>query len=285
MRPSTAMRPSSPTITRPKTSNNNYGKIPIRQVSNIQPTDIQEIKLQTQQILHKTKILKSQIVKIDFMISSETKAVNKTFEQNSEKQNPSQVSKTTIDNITRSIDGAENRIKALQDEIETLSKDDRGAIVDELQEEVKIAYCEYQRLGKALADTKEVAQSYKAQLHEAESFANSIGRLRATVRELKALNSSLRDKSNAYQIKHEKLLIEKQINDNLKKKNNQRWRDKVELKEAEYNQRMKQICDELNNEADVHEQKIIELHEIIQNMCQKISDHLIGVDQPPSFQE
>ena len=215
-RPSTAMKPKSPSITRPKTAHSNYGKIPIKQVTNVHPIDIQEIKLKTQQILQKNKMLKSQIIKVDFMISSETKAVNKTFEQNSEKQNPSQVSKTTIENVTRSIDGAENRIKALNAEIEAASKDDRGAIVDELQEEIKIAYCEYNRLGKALTETKEVAQSYKTQLHDAESFANSVGRLKASIRELKVLNSSLRDKSNAYQIKHEKLLIEKQIIENLK---------------------------------------------------------------------
>ena len=55
-RPTTAVRPKSPSITRPKTATSNYAKIPIRQVTNVHPIDVQEIKLKTQQVLQKNKI-------------------------------------------------------------------------------------------------------------------------------------------------------------------------------------------------------------------------------------
>lgn len=119
--------------------------------------------------------------------------------------------------------------------------------------------------------------SFDNQLVEAEFRASSqhASELKAAIRDTRTENASLRDKANAYQIKIEKINIEANIHDNQQKKlSAQKAMDKLEIEQAEENQKMKTLCDELNKEMEQHEQNVAELTEIIEQMKQKISDRL-----------
>lgn len=252
----------------------------------IRPAQVHELKLQTQQIKQQTTVLRTQLKRTEFQINHKTSAINKTFEQSTEKaQTSATIHATTIPNIKRNIEGAKNTLKTLKEQIDQVINDDKTSNVEELEEEVKMTYCEYRRLCEVLQEKRAEAGFYDNQLVEAEFRASPqhAGELKAAIRDTRAENATLRDKANAYQIKIEKINIEASIHDNQQKKvSAQKAMDKLEVEQAEENQKMKTLCDELNKEMEQHEQNVAELTEIIEQMKQKISDRLTNGPQPES---
>ncbi|OHT05894.1 hypothetical protein TRFO_26254 [Tritrichomonas foetus] len=245
----------------------------------VKPAQVHELKLQTQQIKQQTKVLRTQLKRTEFQISSQTNAINKTFEQSSEKPQTTTIHAYTIPNIKRNIEGAQNTLENLKVQIKQAENDDKTSTVEELEEELKITYCEYQRLAKALQDKKTEANHYDKQLTEAEYRASNphITELKAAIRDIRSQNASLRDKANAYQIKIEKMKIEQAIVEHQKNKvPTRKTMDDLEVERAEQNQRMNELCNELNEEAEQHDKNVAELTEIIEEMKMKISNKLTG---------
>lgn len=244
----------------------------------IRPAQVHELKLQTQQIKQQTTVLRTQLKRTEFQINHKTSAINKTFEQSTEKaQTSATIHATTIPNIKRNIEGARNTLKTLKEQIDQVINDDKTSNVEELEEEVKMTYCEYKRLCRVLQDKKAEASFYDKQLEETEfrASAQHASELKAAIRDTRAENATLRDKANAYQIKIEKIDIEAKIHEEQKKKSSEQAAlDNVEIEEAEQNQKMKKLCEDLNKEMEQHEQNVAELTEIIEQMKQKISDRL-----------
>lgn len=277
VRPKTSTQTSPLSPSRSTTSHRNRSAL--RQSPEIRPSQIHELKLQTQQLRQQTIILKSQLKRTEFQISSKTSAINKTFEQSSDKpQGSGTIHAHTITNLKKNISGARNTLQKLKEQIEAATNDDKTSLVEELEEELKMTYCEYQRHAKTLQDVKAEAAYFDKQLEEAEFRASQphINELRAAIKETKLENASLRDKANAYQVKLEKIDIEAQIQGYQQKRvPPQKVMDQLEIDRAEQNQRMKELCDELNAEQEQHEQNIAELTQILDEMRDKISQKLI----------
>jgi hypothetical protein len=134
---------------------------------------------------------------MECQIVSKTNAITHIFEQASEKQQSPTLDASTIPNLRRSIESA----------------DDRTSAVEELEEEVKVTYCEHYRLVQVLQkQTEAVAQCQKAaQDAEARISPRHISELGVMIRNGRVENAILKDKAKAYQRKLEKLNIEEQF--------------------------------------------------------------------------
>jgi vacuolar-type H+-ATPase subunit I/STV1 len=251
----------------------------------IKPAQIHELKLQTQQIQQQTLLLRTQLRRTEIQINSKTSAINQTFEQSStEPQTSKSIHKISIPRIRRNIEGARNTLESLKEHIEAADRDDRTSAVQELEEELKMTYCEHQRLSRGLQDRRAEADLYRKQLEESQFRVSGqhIAELRASIRELRAENATLRDKANAYQAKIERMLIEEEILEYQKN----RWTppdvlDQVEADLAETNAQMNKLCEKLDAEAEKYEQTVGELKGIIEEMKKKIAQKLEHDADPP----
>ena len=256
--------------------------------SDPRPAQVHELKLQTQKLRQQARLLRTQLKRTEDRINSQTNAINKTFESSGEKpQSSSSIHAFTIPNIKRNIEGAQHTLDHLKEQIELAENDDRTSAVEELEEELKVTYCEYQRLAKALQDKKAEANHFDKQLSEAEYRASNqhINELKAAIKNTRTQNASLRDKANAYQVKIEKMKIEQLIAQHYNNKvPTKKTLDDLEVERAEQNKRMNELCDELNEEAEEHDKNVAELQDIIEEMKLKISNRLTGEEQTQSEQ-
>lgn len=254
------------------------------QQPDLKPAQVHELKLQTQQIKQQTKILKTQLKRTEFQISSHTNSINKTFEQSSEKPQTTNHANTIL-YLKQNIEGAQNTLDSLKDQVKEAENDDKTSTVEELEEELKITYCEYKRLARTLQDRKAEANHYGRELSEAESRASNqhINELKAAIRDIRSQNASLRDKSRAYQVKIEKIRIDQEIKKHQDQKVDLKTTENnIELERTDLNARMNDICNELNAEAEQHDQNVQELTEIIEEMKMKIIKKLNEKDDAQS---
>ena len=243
---------------------------------------IHQLKLQTQQIKHQTKVLRTQLKRTEFKISSHTNSINKTFEQSSEKPPAITNHTNTIVYLKQNLDGAQNTLDTLKEQVKEAENDDKSSLVDELEEELKITYCEYRRLVRDLQEKKAEANHYDRQLNEVEYRASNqhISELKAAIRDIRAQNSGLRDKAQAYQVKIEKIKIEQNIKKHQDEKVDLKTtQNNIELEITDLHDKINALCDELNKEAEQHDQNVAELTNIIEEMRMKIIKRLNEKDE------
>lgn len=254
------------------------------QQADLKPAQVHELKLQTQQIRQQTKILRTQLKRTEFQISSHTNSINKTFEQSSEKPQTTNHANTIL-YLKQNIEGAQNTLDSLKVQVKEAENDDKTSTVEELEEELKITYCEYKRLARTLQDRKAEANHYDRELSEAETRASNqhINELKAAIRDIRSQNASLRDKSRAYQVKIEKIRIDQEIKKHQDEKVDLKTTENnIELERTDLNARMNDICNELNAEAEQHDKNVAELTEIIEEMKMKIIKRLNEKDDEQS---
>ncbi|KAK8837605.1 hypothetical protein M9Y10_036136 [Tritrichomonas musculus] len=267
------MASRAPTVTTNATSA--FGRMP----ADIKPANVHELKLKTQQILLKTRQLRTQVNRINDRITSETNAINRTFEQQTDNAPVSLSHDNSLKQLNRSVQSAENTLDNLKQEIEKLRYNDKTYIVGELREEVKLAYCENQRLTQELQQKNSECNSIDKQLQEASRKASNayINELKSKINEIKVINSDLRDKADAYRSKRAKLLIEQTIAGHQEKKvNTQTIIDEANTKNEETAKSNNQTAEELQNSKKEYEEKVAELQAIIDKQRQKIKCYLTG---------
>lgn len=290
-------RMSRASITKPQTSMSMRSKgqssiieVPTRPTTrqrnsrsqDLKPAQIHQLKLQTQQIKHQTKVLRTQLKRTEFKISSHTNSINKTFEQSSEKPPAIANHANTIVYLKQNLDGAQNTLDTLKEQVKEAENDDKSSLVDELEEELKITYCEYRRLVRDLQEKKSEANHYDRQLNEVEYRASNqhISELKAAIRDIRAQNSGLRDKAQAYQVKIEKIKIEQNIKKHQDEKVDLKTtQNNIELEITDLHDKINALCDELNKEAEQHDQNVAELTNIIEEMRMKIIKRLNEKDE------
>jgi hypothetical protein len=135
----------------------------------VKPVDIFEMRVKTQQMVLKSRRLRTAIGRIDDLIAARENAINKTHEQQTEVPAVATDHSKTIGHIARSVDCASNALEALREDIDKVVNDDRTFIVKELQEEGRIAHCENFRLNRRLVDSRAEA-AYAEQLLEAAAM-------------------------------------------------------------------------------------------------------------------
>jgi inhibitor of KinA sporulation pathway (predicted exonuclease) len=179
------------------------------------PSDIYELRLQTQRAVARTRRLRTHEQRIQQRIQSSTSAINKTLEQQTEEPSVVISHANSVPQLRRSLDVAEHRLAALQEQIEQTREHDKTYIVKELEEEIKIIYSECQRLSREFQQAKVDGAQVSASLEEAERVASPqrLAELRAEVREAAEDNATLRDKTIAYFTKSERAAAEFRIMD------------------------------------------------------------------------
>lgn len=256
--------------------------------SDIKPANVHELKLKTQQILLKTRQLRTQVNRINDRITSETNAINRTFEQQTDNAPVSLSHDNSLKQLNRSVQSAENTLQNLREEIEKIRYNDKTYIVNELREEVKLAYCENQRLNQELQQRNSENSDVDKQLQEASKKASNsyINELKNKIKEIKAINIDLRDKADAYRAKRAKLLIEQTIAGHQEKKvNTQTIIDEANTKNEETAKSNNQTAEELKSSKKEYEEKVAELQDLIDKQRQKIINYLSGQPIEPENEE
>jgi hypothetical protein len=253
------------------------GSLGSRKEVEIRPSDVYELRLQTQQMTLRTRRLRTHLHRCQQRILANTNAINKTFEQQSDE--PSVVTKheNTTANLKRSVVSAEHTLESLQDQIEKAKEHDKTYIVKELQEEVKLLYSEHQRMWEELRVEKLRESQLASRLAEAEQRASSqrLTELRNEIRALHELNASRRDKSVAYHLKRERLLIEYQIRDHIEKKvSTVKTIQEAQEKTEEINNTLREEVQASEDLKAEHRKKLSEIRQIIEEQKQKIIDFL-----------
>ena len=249
-----------------------------RQTKQVRPAQVYELKLQTQQIRQQITMLRSQLKRTEFQITSKTSAINRTFEKGQDRAKGSAtIHMNTIPNLQRNIERHRNTLETLREQIYAAENDDRTSLVEELEEELKMTYCEYQRHVRLLREKKSENQYFDQQLGEAEFRASPqhVADLRASIKATREENASLRDKANAYQIKIEKINIEQEIfNYHEQKLKHEKVMARIEADNEARNKRLQELTQELNEEQEKHLRAVAELTEIVEGIKQKITEKL-----------
>jgi chromosome segregation ATPase len=228
--------------------------------------------------------LRTHQVRVEHRILANTNAINKTLEQQSDEPSVVTNHTNTIPQLKRSLDGAENTLMSLREEIETVREHDKTYIVKEFEEEVKMVYSEYQRLCNEQQIAQAQAASTAAKLAEAEArvSAQRLAELRKEVRDLREQNATLRDKAVAYYTKRKKLMAEYTIRDNeTNKVPNQKAVQEISDKIEEINGQIAQEVQAFEQKKAEHRQKITELRQILENQKKKFQDFLIETEPEP----
>lgn len=240
----------------------------------IRQTHLHDLKLQTHQIKQQTTILKTQIQRTEKEIGIKTTTITKTLQGSPDKRKQNT---TTIQNLKRNIEGARHSLESLRSEIEAIEKGDSIALVEELEEDLKMNFCEYQRLVYALEDKQSEATYYERQLRDTEHRISSqnIAELRAMIQEIRAENTSLRSKANAYQVKIEKVAIESEIAENVKAQTPlARVTEQAQVDRKAQNEQILKTQEQLDNHKCEHQKVVSELTAIIEEMKQKIANRI-----------
>jgi uncharacterized phage infection (PIP) family protein YhgE len=189
----------------------------------------------------------------------------------------------TIPQLKRSIEGAENTLEKLGEEIEKAKGNDKTYIVKEYKEEVKTTYCEYRRICMGLQKAKNEEDQIAAKLREAEQRASSqrLTELRNEVRTLREKNASLRDKAAEYSVKREKLVAEAQIKEHQSKKiPAQRSVREANGQEGDIKRQITDSVEEIQGKRAANMDVVSELRQIIEDQKQKIATHIQKTDVP-----
>ncbi|OHT14109.1 hypothetical protein TRFO_03127 [Tritrichomonas foetus] len=247
--------------------------------TDIKPSDVYELRLKTSHLQLRTRQLKTQLNRLQDRILAHTNAINKTFEQESDQPAVTSNHANSVPQLKRSLDSATNTLENLLEQIDNARNDDKTFLVKELQEEVKLAYCEHQRLALELQDAKLEANQSTQRRQEMEFRISSqhINELKSSARELQGQNASLRDKAIAYKAKQKKLQVDHQIQEHIQKKMPpQKALEEADKKAQGTNEKLSEAAQNLNEEKSKHRQKIEELRELIAEQKQKILDFLEG---------
>ena len=260
----------------------------------IKPSDVYDLKMKTQQLIQLTRQARTQLSRAQDKINSQTNAINKTFEQQSDTPPVATNHSNTVPQLQRSVESAQNTVDSLTADIEKAKNDDKTFNVRELQEEVKIIYCEYTRLENEINDGQDEAKSLEQARTQAEHKCTQKyhTNLKNQLNELSQQINDLRDKSNAYASKNAKIEADNQLAKEISEQNKQGGANRSGKQNTQQNsqqngsktnydekkQNLQDEIDSLNQKLDEshqeHVKNIQELRGIIEDMKTKISEQL-----------
>lgn len=256
--------------------------------NSIKPSDVYDLRCKTSHIQLQTRQLRTQLNRLQDQIQFRTNAINKTFEEESDKPPVITNHSNSVPQLSRSMQSAQNTLATLNEQIDATVQDDKTFVVKELEEEVRLVYCEHQRLAMLLQDAKIEANSSSSRRKEAEERVSNphIKDLKTKNNDLQAENASLRDKAFAYEQKQKKLQIDQtvadHINNNVPSSNSI---SEAENKTKEAQDKLAELAQQLNEDKENHKKQIEELTEILEGQKLIIQDFLDGKIQPDPKEE
>jgi hypothetical protein len=244
----------------------------------VKPVAIHDLRLLTQQYQQETRILRTQLNRTNIDINSKTSVINKTFEQSGNRPNASKtIHDHTIHNLNRNIEGTRNTFQTIREQIIELERDDRSSVVEELEEDLKMIFCEYRRRALILQERQSDSRFYAAEQERKRYRASPehLADLRADIAEIREENAVLRSKARSYLLKLEKLRIEDEVAEKLR--NHVSPQTVVEEAEAYYVKQQRvldRLTAALDREMDEFQQSVGELNALNEDMRETIRTFL-----------
>lgn len=235
------------------------------------PQKITELKLETHQLEEKIARMRTILTRTQRKYIMYSAAINRTLEQNSE-YSPT-IRQNTSSNLRRSISVANNSLKSLRQKLIEAKDDDRLHQVHELEEDCKLAYLEKNRIEKLIQKERAGLERIRL-LHRNMSTRNSVENLTTTKSEIKRLkeqNREILSKQYAYIKKLKKIQIELNIM-SLCEGGKTNLLDSIEIEQAEDNDRLNKLNEQVNQKNKEHKNKIQELKEIINRQLMILQD-------------
>ena len=260
-----------------------------KQPREIKPSEIHELRLKTSKIQQQTRLMKTQLNRIKDRINSTTKAINQTVSNSREPVNPKSHENAT-NQIKQSIESAKATLQDLDDQLNEARDDDRSALVEELQEELKIAYCEYQRLLDETKETSNDSSELQKKLAEADARTSKqhTKELDLAISQTKASNKQLKEKIIAYNKKMERNKIEKTINERKQQGMSPKYCE-IEIDDTKRyrTEKYNMLATELNQEMEDFDEKVDMLNKIINEQRTKIINFIMDKkeEEPEVFEE
>jgi chromosome segregation ATPase len=244
----------------------------------IRPSEIHELRMQTLRIQNDIRLEQTKLNRLKARILNKTEAINRTLKQKSNDQSATG-HQTTIAQLQRSISGAENTLDQLQKEVEEASLDDRTSIYQELEEELRATYLEYERLQGSLSESKEESRRLEKELMRVDDIASTghLNDLRESIEQTKMINKGLRSKWYAYQKKMHNMNIERRITENRQK--GVILKDTLREASEEYSwdvDRLNKLADVLDAQNEDYQNKVEDLINIIDGQRRRIVEHLMN---------
>jgi chromosome segregation ATPase len=236
--------------------------------------------MQTLRVQTEIKLQRTKLHRLKEKILNKTEAINRTIKQKANDQSATG-HKSAIEQLERSITGARNTLEQLGEELEEASYDDRTAIYQELEEELRATYLEYERQGSSLEQEKEESHRLEKELKTVDDIAsmNHLNELREHIERVKRVNKGLRTKWQAYQKKMHNMNIEQRITEN---RQSQRSLNETHREAEEENNRdisrLEKLTAVLNGQNDDYHKRVDELIDIIDRQRRRIVQHLMGHD-------
>jgi hypothetical protein len=239
--------------------------------------DIFELRVKTQQLILRTRRLRTQIGRIDDLIAARENAINKTHEQQTSVPAVATDHSKTIGHVQRSVRCAANALEALKEDINKVVNDDRTYLVKELEEEGRVAYCENLRLNARLVESKAAAEQAQHLLEIAATRASEANKteLESQIRTKRQQIFDLQEKAIAYSVKSQKIEIERTI---LEHEEQAADPDQSTCESFDKLEEIKNgvfSCeDALTEDADDFAMTVSELRQIIEDQRTAIVEHL-----------
>jgi chromosome segregation ATPase len=253
----------------------------------IRPSEIHEFRVSTLRIEGEIKIQQTKFNRLKERILAKNEAINRTLQQKANEQSAT-VHQTTISQLTRSITSAENTLKQLQEELQSATLDDRTALYQELDEEVRTTYLALEVQQHQLELEKQESDRLEQQLKETDRQASpeNLNALREDIERTKALNRALRKKWTAYHEKMHRMNIEIRITANRNKQKTPEETMK-EANEEYYSdvERLNALADGLDEQNALYQQNVEELMGIIDGQRRRIVQFLMGRKQEQNGKE
>lgn len=248
-----------------------------KQQPQVSQSDIHQLKIKTSYLDQQTKILRTQLNRVHDQISSKTKAINKTV-TNTHGGAVSNTSKTRIEQLERSIKAAKDTKEKLEEQLDTIKVNDKGTMVIELQEELKMAYCELQRIQESIKDAENNGSDNVRKLNVANSkVSNEYTRdIEYRINKYKLSNKDIKDKIISFYRKFERNNIERSLIQRDKEGKTLDY-GKVEIEDNKrYRiEKYNLIASELNDQSTKFEEKVKILNDVINSQREKIVNYLI----------
>ncbi|EAY23550.1 hypothetical protein TVAG_072130 [Trichomonas vaginalis G3] len=255
---------------------NQNGNPPSKQQKPVTQSEIHELRLKTAQLDQQTKIMRTQLNRVRDQIASKTKAINKTVSSSSDVKGTNGF-KTRAEQLEKSIQAATDTKEKLEEQIEQVKENDKGALVVELKEELKMAYCELQRIHDEIEEHKSRGANDAQKLKTANMKLTNeyLQELELKINKTRDSNRDIKDKIIAYYKKIERNNIERSLN----KRNKEGIPLQYSKVEIEDNKRYRiekfnVIAENLNDQSAKFESNVELLNNIINEQRSKIINHL-----------
>jgi chromosome segregation ATPase len=246
----------------------------------IRPSEIHELRMQTLRVQTEVKLQQTKLNRLKERILNKTEAINRTLKQKANEQSATS-HQSAIVQLERSITGARNTLEQLQEDLEEASYDDRTAVYQELEEELRATYLEYERQQSNLEEEKEESRRLEQELKKVDDIASMshLNELREHIERVKKVNTALRAKWLAYQKKMHNMNIEHRIAENRERRLKSKETNEQTTEEYERNHnRLMKLKNVLESQNDDYQKKVDELIDIIDNQRRRIVQHLMGQD-------